>query len=63
LPPPVCKRQAVRQGSLYPRQPFLPDFVKLHGGADVAQAVFGNAAFLQSFNLAIFDQFSQYLRK
>src|SRR5664280_2787287 len=30
--------------SFYPRQPFLPDFVKLHRGADVAQAVFGDVA-------------------
>ena len=31
-----------REISFYPRQPFLPDAVKLHRGADVAQAVFGD---------------------
>ena len=28
----------------YPRQPFLPDFVKLNRGPDVAQTVLGNFA-------------------
>src|ERR1019366_9351859 len=40
----TCNTTVANSKLFYPRQPFLPDFVKLHRGADVAQAVFGDLA-------------------
>src|ERR1019366_1330338 len=40
----TCNTTVANGKLFYPRQPFLPDFVKLHRGADVAQAVFGDLA-------------------